>query len=208
MPNRVNVTDIVSPKDTGGGGGGVTDHSVIIFQFNGFIKAPPKTLRFVYDCAKSNFEGLRTALSAINLSLILANDDINTDWHQWKDTFLAAVSHYIQTKRLKGRNPIPWMSGTTLNLIKKKESIRQKLKLSPSSHLSKTVKRMLRNSRDEFLGSVESDLNTNLKCFWSMLKLNSKSHTIPDRLSTPILASASTEPGNRTLFFQLKILGK
>ena len=115
-PSRVYVTDILSPKDTGGGGGwGVTDHSVIIFQFNACIKSPPETLRFVYDYAKGDFEGLRTALSAINLSSIIANDDINTDWHQWKDTFLVAVSDYIQTKRLKGRNPIPWMSGAILN---------------------------------------------------------------------------------------------
>ena len=156
MPNRVNVTDILSSKDTGV----FTDHSVIIFQFNAFTKAPPKPLRFVYDYAKGDFEGLRTALSAINFSSIIANDDINTDWHQWKDTFLAAVSDYIQTKRLKGRNPIPWMSGAILHLIKKMESIGHKLKLSPLSHLReklknlrKTVKRMLRNSRDEFLGS-------------------------------------------------------
>ena len=71
------------------------------------MKAPPKTLRFVYDNAKGNFEILRTVLSAINLSSIIANDDINTDWHQWKDTFLIVVSDYIQTKRLEGRNPIP-----------------------------------------------------------------------------------------------------
>ena len=64
-------------------------------------------------------------MSAINLSSIIANDDINTDWHQWKDTFLAAVSDYTQTKRLEGRNPIPWMSGFILNLIKKKQSIRE-----------------------------------------------------------------------------------
>ena len=99
------------------------------------------------------------------------------------------------------------MSGAILNWIKKKESIRQKLKLSSSSHLreklinlSKTVKRMLWNSRNEFRGSVESDVNTNPKLFLSILKLNSKSHTIPDRVSTPISASAFmiTDPGNRT----------
>ena len=55
VPNRVNVTDILSPKDTGV----FTDHGVIIFQFNPFIKAPLKTLRFVYDYAKGDFEGLR-----------------------------------------------------------------------------------------------------------------------------------------------------
>ena len=122
------------------------------------------------------------------------------------DMFLVAVSDYIQTKRLKGRNSTPSrMSGSILNLIKKKESIRQMVKLSPSRHLReklknlrKTVKRMLWNSRDEFLGSVESDFNTNPKRFLSILKLNSKSHTIPDRDLTPISASAPTDPGNRT----------
>ena len=57
---------------------------------------------------------------------------------------------------------------------------------------------MLRNNRDEFLGSVESDLNTNLKRFWSILKLNSKSQRIRDRVSTPISASAFADRGNRT----------
>ena len=65
-------------------------------------------------------------------------------------------------------------------------------------NLHKTVKRMQWNSHDEFLGSVESDLNTNPKRFLTILKLNSKSHTIPDRVSTPISASTSTDPGNGT----------
>ena len=71
------------------------------------------------------------------------------------------------------------MSGAIL----KKESTGQKLKLSTSTeppkgevkkNLRKTVKLMLRNSRDEFVVYVESDLNTNLSVFLSILKLNSK----------------------------------
>ena len=108
MPNHVNVTDTDCFQKIRGF---CTDHNVIIFQFNTFIKALPKTLRFVYNYAKGDFDAL---LSAINLSSIIANNDINTDWYQWKDTFLAAVSDYIQTKRLKGRNPIPKMSGAKL----------------------------------------------------------------------------------------------
>ena len=34
--------------------------------------------------------------------------------------------------------------------------------------------------------------------FGLSLKLSSKSHTIPDRVSTPISASAFADPGNRT----------
>ena len=59
--NRVNVTDTNYFQKIRGF---FTDHSVIIFQFNTFKKAVPKTLRFDYDYAKDDFEGL---LSAINL---------------------------------------------------------------------------------------------------------------------------------------------
>ena len=103
MPNRVNVTgtDCFQKIRVF-----FTDRSVIIFQFKTFIKALQKNSRFVYDFSTGDFKGGRTTLSAINFSSILANDDINTNWHQWKDTFLVVVSDYIQTKRLKGRNPI------------------------------------------------------------------------------------------------------
>ena len=47
------------------------------------------------------------AAGKINCPVMNANDDINTDWHQWKDTFHVAVSDYIQTKRLRARNPVP-----------------------------------------------------------------------------------------------------
>ena len=38
-----------------------TDHSGIIFQFNAFIPAPPKTLRFVDDYTKADFDGNKNA---------------------------------------------------------------------------------------------------------------------------------------------------
>ena len=89
VPNRVNVTNTDCFQKIRGF---LTDHGVIIFQFHTLIKASTKTLRFFCDYAKGDFEGL---LSAINLSSIIANDDINTDWYQWKDTCLAAVSDYV-----------------------------------------------------------------------------------------------------------------
>ena len=41
--NCLLITDPLSPKDTGVS----TNHSVITFHFNAFIKAPPKTLRLI-----------------------------------------------------------------------------------------------------------------------------------------------------------------
>ena len=53
----------------------------------------------------------------------------------WKDRFLAAVDDIIPTKRVKGRCPVPWFSSANLDLIKKKESVRRKLKQHPSVKL-------------------------------------------------------------------------
>jgi hypothetical protein len=112
-PDHTIVSEILSLDKAGI----FTDHRTVLFEFNTFIKAPTKTHRLIFDYAKGDFEGLCSALSAINLSLIINHEDINTDWQQWKDTFLAAVSDYIPSKRLKGRNPVPWINGAILNLI-------------------------------------------------------------------------------------------
>ena len=95
IPDHVSTCEVLSPEQAEV----FTDHCVISFEFSAFIKAPTKTHRSVYDYEKGDFEGLRTALSAINLSAVLGCDDINIDWQQWRDTFLAAVSDYIPMKR-------------------------------------------------------------------------------------------------------------
>ena len=197
-PDHISVTDVLSIEQAGL----FTDHRTILFEFNSFIKAPTKTHRTVLDFEKGDLEGLRSALSAINLSSAINNDDsdINTDWQQWKDTFLAAVSDYIPSKTLKGRNPVPWIDGTILNLIKKKNSVRQKMKKSPTNYLKEKfkalrskIKHMLRERRNEFFGSLESKKNTNPKRFWSILKQNSKSHNLPNLVSAPAATSATVE---------------
>ncbi|KAK2556092.1 hypothetical protein P5673_022112 [Acropora cervicornis] len=70
---------------------------------------------------------------------------------------LAGVADYIPKKKLKGRNPLPWINGSILTLLKKKESMREKLILSASSFLRakfkdlrSEVKRMLCEARDSF----------------------------------------------------------
>jgi hypothetical protein len=130
-----------------------------LFEFSAFVKSSTRIHRIVYDYDKGDFDSLHNALRAVNLTSILGSEDINTDWRNWKDVFLAAVSDYIPTKKLKGKNPLPWINGQILNIMKKKETVRQKLKKSSSSYLKekyrqlrKQVKQMLRDSRDQYLG--------------------------------------------------------
>ena len=94
------------------------------------IKAPSKNQCFVYDYIRGDFEDLWSSLRAANLVNSVPNDDvnINIDWHNWKDTLLVVVKDHILKKKLRGRNPVPWINGPIMNLIEKKESTHKKLK--------------------------------------------------------------------------------
>jgi hypothetical protein len=125
VPELVTVSEVLRPETTKI----MTDHSTVLYEFSENIKAKLKVERYVYNYNVGDFEGLRRALNAINLtSLVEHAIDINIAWQQWKDAFLTAVSHYIPMKKIKGRNPAPWVNGTILNAIRKKNSARQKLK--------------------------------------------------------------------------------
>ena len=87
------------------------------------MKAPFKIQRSVYDFIRGDFDGLRSSLRTVNLANFVSNDDvnINIDWHNWKDALLAAVKGHIPKKKLKGRNPVPWIDGPIMNFLKKKK---------------------------------------------------------------------------------------
>ena len=189
VPELVTVSEVLRPETTKI----MTDHSTVLYEFSENIKAKPKVERYVYNYNVGDFEGLRRTLNAINLtSLVEHAIDINIAWQQWKDAFLTAVSHYIPMKKIKGRNPAPWVNGTILNAIRKKDSARQKLKASPNNFrlqqqfktLRSEVKHMLRKSRKKFFNNLGTDIKQNPKRFWSVLKRSSKTRNIPDIISS------------------------
>ena len=130
-PEHTKVTEVLSPDKAGV----FTDHCVVLFKYNSFVNASSHPRKYVHDYAIGDFEGLREALSAINLSSIVGHNNIDDDGRCWKDLLLAAVEDFVALKRLKGRNPLPWIDSNILNLIKKKSSVRQKLKSYPNARL-------------------------------------------------------------------------
>ena len=102
----------------------------------------------------------------IGLSSPLSCDDIDADWLYWRDASLSAVADHVPTKRLKGRNHVPWITGTIINTTKKKEAARRRLKKNPSNStlkekyklLRSETKRLQRESRDNYLGSPFRDI--------------------------------------------------
>ena len=170
-PEHTKVTEVFSPDKADV----FTDHCVVLFKYNSFVNASSHPRKYVYDYAIGDFEGLREALSAINLSSILGHNNIDDNWRCWKDLFLAVVKEFVPSKRLKGRNQVPWIDSNILNVIKKKNSVRQKLKSRPNAgrkdkfkSLRAQVKKLLRESRDHFYDSIDTSFRFNSKRLWSI----------------------------------------
>ena len=69
------VTEVLSLDKAGV----FTDHCGVLFEYNFFLNASTHPRKFVYDCTNGNFEALREALSATNLS-ICGHNNIDDDW--------------------------------------------------------------------------------------------------------------------------------
>ena len=67
------------------------------------MKAQIKTpRRLVYNYSNVDFDGLRESLSSLGLtSFFTCNDaaNIDADWQNWKDAFLAAVADHVPTEK-------------------------------------------------------------------------------------------------------------
>ena len=92
-----------------------------------------------------------------------------------------------QTKRK--RNGPPWLTGDILFLLRKKESVRKKLKLLPRNEILRDkfktlrarTKHLIRESRANYFESL--DIRSQPKRFWSIFKLTNKSSNFPDVMS-------------------------
>ena len=187
VPNLVNIHEVLSPTEAEV----FTDHNIILFDVLISPKSPVNMNRTVYDYQRGNFDALRSSLESENLSnLISVEGDIDYDWLIWKSTFLTIVADHIPTKRLRSRKYVPWLTGEILHNIKKKNSLRQRLKKSPSDYLRHkfkslraTIKLMIKISRSNYISSLCTNIQTNSKRFWSLFKLKGATRSVPEKIS-------------------------
>ena len=116
IPDKIIINELLKPSDSKI----LTDHSAILFELTAACSPLQKVNRFVFDYQRANFDGLRAHLQSRNLKVKISdNGDINYDWMNWKNAFLAAVAEFVPVINTKGRKFLPWMNSTILHHIKK-----------------------------------------------------------------------------------------
>ncbi len=93
IPNNVNICGILKPSESEI----LTDHNAIIFDLKTACIPLSRVTRTVLDYGRlvTDFHGLSARLQTVNLGQRISNDsNINDDWSDWKNAFLAAVNDF------------------------------------------------------------------------------------------------------------------
>ena len=123
VPNQVCNISILTLAQSGL----VTDHAVVTFDFQMAIKAPRRIKQTVFYYGRGDFDKLHSTLEQADLCNTndLA-DNVSSNWLKWKNKFLAAVHQAIPI--IRNVNSPPWITREIIHAIKKKETVRRKLK--------------------------------------------------------------------------------
>ena len=116
-------------------------------------------------------------------------DEINLDWTCWKDVFMSAISDLDQKDQGKKHPALDhqWKlprSAEKGGCSLKAEEISYWPPTTEVSRTSCKAKTLIRESRDIYFSSRDSDLARQLKRFWSFFKLKNKTRTFPETMNS------------------------
>ena len=168
-----------------GDGLGSSDHNIITFDLQCKITRPCQPSKQIYDYQNANWDNFRLELSHVSWDTIL-NDDVSIDcvWNNWKRVFFKAVHNNIQTRAIKSKRNVPWITSEIRKLFHKRKRLWKKAK-STQLESDWNKYKVLRNKVKSELGKsyyrhvhllVESK---NPKRFWSFIKSKTKNKSIP-----------------------------
>lgn len=116
--------------------------------------------------------------------------DIDVNLLCWQDLFLTCVDQFIPKIRIKDPNRPPWIDADVLHLIRKKERVRRKARLTDSPYqwekfrkIRSEVKKLIKFNKRYYIDKLGYSLKTNPKKFWSYYKLITKTSRIPSEIS-------------------------
>ena len=96
----------------------------------------------------------------------------------WIHAFMSAVSDFIPTKKIKGKNSLPWITREIIHTLPT-DSQQPKYR-----ELRAKAKTLISEGREIYFSSLDSDLERQPKRFWSFFKLKNKTRTFPETMSS------------------------
>ena len=121
----VNRTETLPPL-------GKADHDIVFVEVTIrplWSKKPP---RKIFNYKKSNWDNMRKDLEDMTPHFDILPDDPEILWNKLKDTLTSSINKNIPSKMSRTNNKLPWVTTETRRLIRKRNSLYAKRKLTRS----------------------------------------------------------------------------
>ena len=158
------------------------------------IQRKPKVNHLIYNFTKANWSSLRDVLSRMIWNSCFVPGNIDKTLSNWCDMFLKVVDQYIPKHYIKNAYDHLCMDKELLQLIRRKNRQRKKLKKFPNpvniekyKILRHLTKRLIKKKKKNYGEKLAKSLHKNPKRFWAVVKHSTmiqKNVTNPIRLTS------------------------
>ena len=113
---------------------GLSDHDAMLINFQTLLHVIKQNLRKIYLYKKADWDKIREKLSNISDVYFNLNStsphSVDENWSFFSKNFLQILNDHVPTKTLSRRTHLPWMSAPLKRLIRKKQRVYNKARLS------------------------------------------------------------------------------
>ena len=158
---------------------GISDHEIIIIDFETKVHHQKTTPRKCYIYSKANWNTINKDLNTLN-EIVEEKQKNGADVHQLWDIFkkhlFGTMNNNIPNKEIKSRNNIPWFKRKERKMLKKKQrlykQVRTTNKWTNYRTFQKECKCHLRKAEWDYVSTniIDGLNNSNTKPFWKYVK--------------------------------------
>ena len=165
---------------------GISDHDIVITDFDVKPYASPQKPRKCFKFGKANWHQMKTELNSLEQEISeekRKGADVNTLWTTFKDRLQSSIDKNIPTFMLKTRHSLPWITPQLKRMLKKKQRLFKKARSSRNwsgyREFQKHCRRELRRAEWQFInGKISEGLEQkDNKPFWRFIKARKQDST-------------------------------
>ena len=165
-----------------------TDH--VILNFSVETKESKKQQlagRLVYNYKQADFDKIKQALNAADLSKVLSeSENVHSAWENWLQTVSSIIEMHVPKLHIRDKNLPEWFDKEVIHLrnIKNTAWRRAHLKNTHASwakfrKVRNKIVNLVRQKSKKFINDLGFSVKENPKRFWSFVKSKTKSSSVP-----------------------------
>lgn len=159
-----------------------------------------KCNRSVFNYKRADWMNLKAGLRELDLISLMRGHNASEACKIWSEEILNLANKFIPKLKINNPDSPPWIDGEVLSLSKKKERARKRaLSSNNPNHwatyrrLRNSLKTLINNKHNQYIIDSSSNISSNPKRFWSIVRSKTKTKSFPTEICNGNLKASSSQ---------------